>query len=214
LSQAEGLKDNQLPMPQSGAFPVPPLPHTASLPFQQTWRESPEAGFQTGLVRVGWSAGALEVGGEFEDAEVQTRATADNQRLWELGDVFEVFLQVEGRADYIELHVAPNAVRMHLRFPHVLSRDEPWPFQQLFVNPVGFHAKAGELPGGWWAGLEIPCALLGLKCLTAGLVLRAGFCRYDYGPSGEAICSSTAILSEMNFHQPEEWTRCVLEGGA
>jgi hypothetical protein len=46
-----------------------------------------------------------------------------------LGDVFEIFVVMEGMRDYVELHVTPNNKRLHVRLPGVGVRafrvDEP-----------------------------------------------------------------------------------------
>lgn len=50
-----------------------------------------------------------------DDTDIFTKATGDLQRLWELGDVFEIFLEAEGCGQYCETHITPGKFRMHLR---------------------------------------------------------------------------------------------------
>lgn len=130
---------------------------------------------------------------------MRTSAAADNQRLWELGDVFEIFLQVEGSGAYTELHVAPNGVRMHLRFP-----------ENLPVTPVGFPASAKLTAGGWRVEAEVPADVCGLARFEAGRELRVSFCRYDAGTDSPPVLSTSAAHSAVSFHHPEDWPRAVL----
>ena len=165
----------------------------------QPWAAQPEARFRPGTVRLAWSGDALLVLADLQDDEVRTAATEDNQRLWELGDVFEIFLQTEGSGAYAELHVAPNGVRMHLRFP-----------ESLPVIPVGFPASANLTAGGWQVEARIPADVCGLPCFEAGRKLRVSFCRYDAGTDSPPVLSTSAAHPEVSFHHPEEWPRIVL----
>lgn len=63
-----------------------------------------------------WAPGALFAHALLPDEEVFSGSTADGQRLWTLGDVFEVFAWREGAEGYVELHVSPNGHQAHLRW--------------------------------------------------------------------------------------------------
>ncbi|GAB4169676.1 MAG: hypothetical protein Fur0032_08280 [Terrimicrobiaceae bacterium] len=181
----------------------------------QPWQESPEAGFQPGEVRLSWAPEKLVVVADLSDRDVKTLATAHNQKLWKLGDVFEVFVQVEGREDYAEMHVAPNNQQMHLKLPRVGWRPspdaEPLTFDQVLVSSVGFYSETIRTPTGWYARLEIPAEVLGLKEFRPGEALRISFCRYDYNGDREPVLSTTAKHRKVAFHQPGDWTRILLE---
>lgn len=168
----------------------------------QPWAAQPEARFRPGTVRLAWSVDALLVLADLHDDEVRTSATADNQRLWELGDVFEIFLQAEGNDAYTELHVAPNGIRMHLRFP-----------ENLPVTPVGFQASANLTATGWRVEARIPAEVCGLPRFEAGTILRVSFCRYDAGAGAPPVLSTSAAHPAVSFHHPDEWPRVVLLGG-
>ena len=90
---------------------------TNSQVLQQAWLAKPEEDFTPGIVRVGWRGNSLLVFAELEDANIFTHATADNQRMWELGDTFEMFLQAADSPGYAEFHVTPNNFHLQLRFP-------------------------------------------------------------------------------------------------
>src|ERR1035438_3559835 len=66
---------------------------------QQGWLAKPDPNFAPMTVRSGWRPDGLFMFAELTDADIFTQATAHNQRLWELGDTFEIFLRPEiGRA--------------------------------------------------------------------------------------------------------------------
>ena len=82
----------------------------------QAWRSELETGFAPGVVRTGWRKDALLVFAELTEREVFSQSTGHNQRMWELGDTFEMFFKPAGRQDYVEFHVTPNNQRLQLRF--------------------------------------------------------------------------------------------------
>ena len=165
-------------------------------------------------MRLAWTPKALLVEAEITDDEVTTRATADNQRMWQLGDVFEAFLQIEGKRDYVELHVTPNNQRMHLHLPGVggkASEDAvPVPFEQMLVHPVGFRSTASRTPTGWRVMMSIPASVFRIPVFHPSLALRVSFCRYDAAATGEPVLSTTADHPVIAFHRPHEWTPVTL----
>jgi len=131
-----------------------------------------------------------------------------------MGDVFEIFAMVEGRKDYVELHVAPNNRRMHLRLPGVGGRatpdSPPLTFEEMKVTPVGFLSEARKTPFGWRVKASIPAGVLGLPAFAEGQRFRISFCRYDVSSAGEPILSTSAAHPVVAFHRPDEWTQIVL----
>ena len=83
----------------------------------QAWCAELEPGFAPGQVRAGWRRDSLLVFAELTDHDVHSAATGINQRTWELGDTFEMFLRPDGQEEYFEFHVTPNNYRLQLRFP-------------------------------------------------------------------------------------------------
>lgn len=165
----------------------------------QPWRAHPEEKFRAGTVRLAWVPGTLIARADLQDDDVRTTAAADNQNLWELGDVFEIFLQAEGSPGYTELHVAPNGKKLHLRFPGKIPGD-----------PAGFAASAAAIPGGWRIEALIPPGICGLPDFHAGQHLRVSFCRYDASGAGTPVLSTSSPHRVISFHRPEEWARAVL----
>ena len=189
--------------------------HSAVFLLGQPWSEAPESGMLQTEVRLSWAPDFLQVEADLEDDDVRSEATEDNQEMWLLGDVFELFLMVEGRSDYLELHVTPNGKRMHLDLPGVGGRhtqdSEPLEFEEMLVEPPGFNASVTEGEDGWRATVAIPPAALGLDAFEPGLELRISFCRYDAAADREPVLSTTAAHPVISFHRPDEWQRIILE---
>jgi hypothetical protein len=69
--------------------------------MQQGWRDSPEADFLPAEIRVGWTPSRLVVLAEIPDRDIFTLVTGPNQKTWQLGDVFEIFIMYYYRSDYV-----------------------------------------------------------------------------------------------------------------
>ncbi len=184
-------------------------------PLGQPWSESLEPGFRPGEIRLSWKPEALIVEANLTDDEVFNQATRDNQRMWELGDVFEIFLMIEGRKDYIELHVTPQNHRLHLHFPGVGGRPtpgaEPFPFEKMLTSPPSFRSTTRKTEKGWAVSAAIPPAVLGLKNFENGQVLRVSFCRYDAATNRPPVLSTSSPHSQIAFHRPDEWLAVRLD---
>lgn len=182
--------------------------------FSQPWRDTPAPEFCPGEVRLAYNEKFFIVEADLVDDAVLTTATADNQRMWELGDTFEVFLKIEECSNYIELHVTPNNQRLHLAFPNVSRRltpdSPPLPLEKMFVEPPAFHSNVKKTDAGWRVSVEIPAGTVGLPTLEAGMQFRVSFGRYDAYPVGDPVISTTSAHSVINFHRPDEWTAVVL----
>jgi len=200
---------------QSMKISIPPSTNAtarqgAEFHLRRPWQREPDAAFRPTLVRLAWSPKALLVEAEITDDEVTTKATADNQRMWELGDVFEAFMQIEGRRDYVELHLTPNNKRMHLHYPGVGGKASvaavPLTIEQMLVRPVGFASTVKRTPTGWRVMMSIPASVFRIPVFHPGLALRVSFCRYDAAATGEPVLSTTADHPVIAFHRPHEWT--------
>jgi hypothetical protein len=179
----------------------------ASVPFVQNWSEHPSKALRGGRVRFGWRPDALWVLAEME-GEGRTIAQRNNEELWLLGDVFELFLARATEPDYLELHAAPNGVTLQLRFPdaaavHALRADLGESATQLYVVDCGWRPQICNSHQGWQVLAHVPMAL------EAGTQLQLACGRYDYG-SGEAVISNTAPLHKPNFHRRADWHNAVL----
>src|ERR1700722_6531848 len=71
----------------------------------QPWLPEPDETFQPATVGIGWQKEALLVLAELDDEYIFSRATELNQKTWELGDAFEIFLRPVQQSAYLEFHV-------------------------------------------------------------------------------------------------------------
>jgi hypothetical protein len=180
--------------------------------MRQAWLAEPEVDFAPATVRVGWRGGSLLVFAELEDADIFTHATAPNQRMWELGDVLEMFLSPENAAHYVELHVTPNNFRLQLRLPDTPTLRQAQAencFHHLLLPDGVFRSRVWTQPENkmWFVYAEIPAAIVGgAEKPLAGMKWRASFSRYDcVRGRQEPIYSSTSPHAKLDYHRREEW---------
>ncbi|HEX4349031.1 MAG TPA: hypothetical protein VH251_01525 [Verrucomicrobiae bacterium] len=185
----------------------------------QAWLEKLESDFRPATVRAGWRGNSLRVFAELEDADIFTSATAHNQRMWELGDVLEIFLHPAGSSDYVELHVTPNNQRLQLSFPDAATMRRAQAenfFDDLILSDGVFHSHAWTQPekGKWYVHAEIPAALVcGDNWLPAEGEWRFSFSRYDYTHGRQdPVISSTSPHARPDFHRREEWGTLFFKG--
>ena len=182
----------------------------------QAWLPSPQETFRQGIVHLGWRETRLIVAASLDDDIIFTQATADNQRLWELGDVFEIFLRDAEREGYLELHIAPGDKRLQLQFPSrqtvIDLRSGLGRLEDFIVKESLFDFRTRKAAGRWKLIALIPASSLGLKVASLkGRTVFASFSRYDYGSDGgPAVLSSTSPHAKPDFHRQGDWTRLVL----
>lgn len=198
VARASGFKD--LRMSLGEAEPIA---------LGQAWNHGPDR--SDGTVRLAWCPEALLVRADLRDGDVFTTATGDSQYFWELGDVFEIFLEAEGVGYYTEMHVAPGNFRMHLRIrpeEYLSMKAGNLTPADLMVRPPEFESRFEVVPGGWAVEAFIPVAAVQPgKKISHESRWRASFCRYDAGSDGRApVLSSTSRHSgKINFHAREDW---------
>jgi hypothetical protein len=186
-----------------------------ALVLDQAWVPAPQETLRQGIVRLGWQETRIIVAASLDDESIFTQATADNQRLWELGDVFEIFLRDAEREDYLELHVAPGDKRLQLHFPSRQTvanlRSGLGRLEDFIVKESLFDFRTRKVAGGWKLVVLIPGSSLGWKVARLkGRTVLASFSRYDYASDGgPAVLSSTSPHARPDFHRQEEWTRLV-----
>lgn len=180
------------------------------LPLYQAWLAQPTPDFAPAIVRTGWRDDTLFVFARMTDEDIRTRVTADNQRFWELGDTFEIFLRPIEQASYVEFHVAPTNHRLQLRFA-----DGEWttrlprvdPFATSLVPGQAFQSHAWARPGEWCVLAEIPGSSV---CDSPGPLPGSSwafsFSRYDETDGRDTpVISSTSPHAAPSFHRQHEW---------
>jgi hypothetical protein len=166
------------------------------LALGQAWLTSPEPGLRAGSVKTAWRAQSLLVLAELDDDDVFSRATGANQRFWELGDCFEMFLEAPGAGFYVELQVTPANHALQLRVPIPRPKAEP---ETLMVAASLFSSRTWNEARHWAVYAEIPFAA------TGGRPARFSFSRYDYTRGKPPVLSSTSPHAAVDFHRREEW---------
>jgi hypothetical protein len=172
------------------------------LPLLQSWLPAPEPDFLPGVARFSWADGVLRLEAEFTGHTPTSRATAHSQRLWELGDVAELFVQRIGEDAYDEYQLSPNGYTLALRYEDLsgvaaVRRGEK--SIDSFFSEIRFEATAETSDTGWRAIFSIPMPGTGVD------LLRISCCRYDAGGGRPPVISSTSPHPVRDFHRPQEW---------
>jgi hypothetical protein len=186
----------------------------------QSWQSEFSPGFAPASVRVGWRENCLLVFAELTDGDIYSYATGINQRLWELGDAFEIFLRPASHPDYIQLDITPNNHWMQLRITsaEALRRAQTAnEFAGLVMPGNWFRTATWLFPENdrWFVYAAIPArAVCGCDSLSAEKQWYFSFSRYDYTRGQmEPVISSTSPHAQANFHRQQEWGVIRFEPG-
>ena len=175
---------------------------TLSLTLTQSWLPEPEIGFLPGTASVWWEDGELHLRADLTDESVSTSATAHGQKLWELGDVVELFLQRGGESGYREYQVAPNGFTLALHYPDITCvkavRSGSRHMEEFLTDGIP-GAKVTKSVQGWSVSLTVPLHA------SPGELFRVSCCRYDQIPGGPPVISSTSPHPVRDFHRPQDW---------
>ena len=178
----------------------------------QAWQAKASENFAPAMVRTGWRDGAVLIYAELTDTDIFTRADGLNQRTWELGDAFEMFLRPEGQEAYVELQVTPNNQRLQLRYANRASLDlarQSGSCEHALIPGAAFRSRTWieESPSRWHVFAEVSALLVcGSGAVPTGGLWHFSFSRYDYTRGqDEPVISSTSPHAEANFHRQEEW---------
>jgi hypothetical protein len=188
-------------LPQVDAIPEN-LALSAPILMQQTWLDAPDPDLLSAEIRLGWTPSHLIVLAEIPDRDIFTLATGPNQKMWELGDVFEMFLKPEDRTEYVELHVTPPNFRLQYQI------ESPGkPATELSDGVFSSRVKIDTANQKWTVYTEIPATLVsGQDQIASGESWFFSFSRYDASRDGRPpILSSTSPHQAINFHRIHEW---------
>ncbi len=181
--------------------------------MRQGWLPKEEESFAPAEVAIGWRNGSLLVFAELTDRDVFTRATKPNQKMWELGDVFEMFLSVKGQPAYFEFHVTPNNQWLQLRFADSTVVDQlrkgVGDFSSCLIKKKVFRSAVWRRSREekWFVYAEIPAKVIcESKAARKHGVWEFSFSRYDYTRRPKRrVISSTSPHKKPNFHARKEW---------
>ena len=183
--------------------------------YGQAWLSEQETGFRPGNVRIGWQQDDLLVLAELSDDDIYSNATGPNQWLWDLGDVFEIFLQGESGGDsYVELHVAPTNHTLQLGWPDAkalsLVRNQEASLESYIIPGQAFQSRVWTEARNdrWYVLATIPFALIDA---TPGSRIAISLSRYDYTRGNpNPVISSTSPHALPCFHRQHEWRALVV----
>ena len=161
-------------------------------------------------VRLAWDLDYFYFFAEMEDEKIIATLTEHDAALW-FEDVFELFLHPSPEHDgYYEFQVSPLGTTFDIYWPNGENRPQTFT-KQLKADQFRFDVVAGpnESKSGWIAEGRI---LWRDFMKTGGRpaadeVWTFALCRYDYRNAKDAELSSSARLTEENFHQREEYSK-------
>ena len=184
-----------------------------ALQLQCFWEGTQALPEESGRAYVGAAEEGLSFYVLFEDSDIFSTATGDNQKMWTLGDVAEFFIKpgVE-RSDYWEIHITPNDYLMDIHIPDrgkFNAGSISW--EDVIAPDSNTHKRVEVLDGRWAVEMCVPWQAFGLEAAPeTGTVWQFAVCRYNYNGGLDAPeHSSTAHLSEPGFHRYEEFTDLV-----
>jgi len=178
----------------------------------QSWLEEEQAEFSPAHVRTGWRGHSLFIFAELADRDIFSHATGLNQRVWELGDAFEMFLAPNESGSYTELQVTPGNHRLQLRYgdsDSVARARRTGELGEFLVPGEAFRSTIWIESNlrQWNVLAEIPAFIVcGDNARIATEPWRFSFGRYDYTRGAAQPCiSSTSPHAEPDFHRRHEW---------
>jgi hypothetical protein len=180
--------------------------------LRQAWLDREETDFAPAVVRTGWRDNTLLLFAELTDLDIFNRATALNQRAWELGDVLEIFLRPVEQQAYVEFQVTPENQRLQLRYPDAaapaLARSSG-SLKEALVSGEAFRSRTWVRPERrkWDVYAEIPArSVCDSPQPLGGRQWHFSFSRYDYTRGrAEPVISSTSPFTLPDFHRQQEW---------
>ena len=181
-----------------------------NLPFMQAWLPEPEPEFEPGTAEISWRDGKLHLLADLADDEVITSASAHQQRLWEMGDVVELFIQRAGEECYDEYQISPNGMTLALRYPDISCvegvRKGTRRIEEFFSELLA-ETSTWKTNLGWGVSISVPLAY----CQGDRVRLSCG--HYDAASGRIPIISSTSPHLVRDFHRPQDWREIILVEG-
>lgn len=190
------------------------------IPLRQTWLKGSRQKFEKGIIKVAYNSGCLLVYADLNDSYIYNPATKFNDPIRPQGDFLEILLRPEYQEAYYELHITPENLQSQFRFKHaecakeIMNTNPGKTATELFAIEFPIFKSKTELDediNQWYVLAQID-----LKTITENFRqdkvkrLFYNFCRKNLTKSGKFESSSTAELSEYNFHHQNEWGTILL----
>jgi hypothetical protein len=185
----------------------------AQLTLGQFWQGPDSLPKESAHVYIGASDAGLCFYIYMQDGDIFSRSTADNQKMWTLGDVAEFFVKPgKDRPDYWEIHVTPNDLIMDIYIPDrekFMGGEITW---EQVIAPDSHTRKYVHIGDSYWVVEAcVPWRAFGLEGAPAqGAAWQIAVCRYNCtGDLENRELSSTAAFTQASFHRYEEYTQLV-----
>jgi len=178
--------------------------------LRQFWKGPEVLPVEKGSACVGAAAEGLSFYVCYTDSDIFSTATADNQKMWKLGDVVEFFVKPGAeRSDYWEIHVTPNHYLMDICIPdreRMTQGKITWDEVLAPDSKTQRHVEVFE--GRWAVEVCIPWPAFGVDTIPgSGTTWSFAVCRYNYNDGlDNPEHSSTANLTELAYDRWEEYT--------
>ena len=157
---------------------------------------------QRTFFRISGGNGQLRLCALMESQTVMTKAAENNQRLWELGDVLEFFIQIAGHDDYYEFQLAPNGRTLKLHMPNDRT-FRSIPFEKRFCNvPLQVRNVISHRRRLVYSEITVPLAELEGWDQSAKIRCLVG--RYHYTGDIPEI-SASVHMPGGEFHNTAAW---------
>ena len=179
------------------------------LPLRQYWQGAEALPIEGGHAFVGAAETSLCLYTYYEDSDIFSTATADDQKMWTLGDVVEFFVKPGvDRSDYWELHITPNDFIMDIYIPDrakMQSGEVTW--EEVLAPQSGASKRVQVADGHWSVELCVPWQAFDIESMpAAGTTWQFAVCRYNYNQSlKNPELSSSAPLTTPGFHNYEDF---------
>jgi uncharacterized repeat protein (TIGR03806 family) len=161
-----------------------------------------------------WDRQYLYLLAELEDHDLFADVTEHDGKTWD-NDVFELFLKPDAKfPGYYEFHVNARGTKMDMFVPNKQSggyealRAANHFHWQTAVQRRGTLDDRSDRDQGWTVEGRIPW----LDLMPTGgrpdpdEIWHVAFCRYDYSKDRSPELSSSARLTEVNFHRTEDYS--------
>ena len=181
--------------------------------LRQFWQGTECMPVEGGHALVGSAEEGLCFYAYYEDSDIFSTATEDDQKMWTLGDVAEFFVKPGlERADYWELHITPNDFVMDI---YIADRGKfqagaiTW--DEVITHKSGVIKRVEIADRHWSVELCIPWRAFAVDGIpSSGTTWQFAVCRYNYNNDLEKPeLSSTAQLTAPGFHRYEEFAGLV-----
>jgi len=181
------------------------------LRFRQGWEGPDAVPREGGVAYVGCSPEGLWFYTCLQDSDIFSKATANDQQMWTLGDVVEFFVKPgRDRNDYWEIHITPNGYIMDL---YITDREAflegRIPFEDALSHRSRstYEVEVFENQRKWCTEICIPWEAFKMEAgPPEGGVWQFAVCRYNCnGGLEDPELSSVAPYTRAAFHRYEEF---------